>query len=92
MPVRRGALGFLAAAIVGVFCGGVAGITVSALEWHPALQYVITAGTGVLGDRVLSGIMSIRISQSKVTNVSITGGNNQNAFGDHADLDQEQKG
>lgn len=78
IPDRRGVLGFLSAAVVGVFCGGVAGITASAYEIHPGAQYMISAAMGLFGYKALKWIM--RISSVTETIVNISGG--QNVIGD----------
>lgn len=86
VPVRRGALGFVGAACIGVFCGGVSGM--ASAEWGAGLgwQYVIAAVVGVLGDRILSAILSFRLQHT--TNVNIHGGENQNSFGDSGNFHQ----
>lgn len=66
VPVRRGAIGFLGAAIVGVFTGGVSGIIAHAYEAPYGVQYGVAAAVGVLGDRILSWIMAYRVEHQQI--------------------------
>lgn len=87
VPVRRGALGFASAAIVGVFCGGVSGIIAHAYDAPYGVQYGVAAMVGVLGDRILSFVMAYRVAHQ---NVYVQGG--QNNIGKteiHGDQTQE---
>ncbi len=86
VPVRRGIYGFMSAAIVGVFCGGVAGMIANAYDVHVGIQYFVTATVGVLGDRVLSLIMTLRRDGAS-TNINISGG--QNVVGDNNKADNK---
>jgi len=78
-PNRRGVLGFISAAVIGIFCGGVSGMSAHALELHNSWVYVISASVAVLGDRVLTFVLCRRERQT--TNNYINGG--QNAFGNN---------
>lgn len=83
MPKRRGAMGFISAAIVGIFSGGVAGVAANYFELHLGMQVLITAAFAVMGDRILTAILITRQEKlQNITNVTIEGGNNQNQFGD----------
>lgn len=80
VPTRRGIFGFLSAAIVGVFCGGVAGMIAQAYDVHVGMQYAVCATVGVMGDRILSFIMKWR-QETASTTINVTGGKNTNHFG-----------
>lgn len=79
VPARRGLVGFIAAAFIGVFCGSVAGIISSTTTLHLGWQYAIAAFVGVFGDRILSGVMRDRMDRANDscnTTVNIHGGQN----------------
>jgi len=67
VPARRGTLGFAGAALIGVFCGGVAGISANAFGVGQGWEYLIAGIAAVLGDRTLSGALVAR--DNRVTNV-----------------------
>jgi uncharacterized membrane protein YeaQ/YmgE (transglycosylase-associated protein family) len=87
VPDRRGLAGFVAAAIVGVFTGGVAGITANAYDMHPGLQYIISAASGFIGYRVLAWVASVHTGRGDTT-VNINGG--QNVIGDRNNTDNHE--
>lgn len=80
VPQRRGVWGFFGAATIGTFCGGVAGIMAISVEAHPVWQCFVASVAGVLGDRVLSGILQFKLSGNTTNNFNST--NQQNQFGD----------
>lgn len=86
VPDRRGILGFLAAAIVGVFTGGVAGISANAYDIHPGAQYLISATAGFFGYKLLRWAM--KWGAGAVTTVNISGG--QNVIGDRNNTDNHE--
>ncbi|MCD0459130.1 phage holin family protein [Roseiconus lacunae] len=81
VPARRGAWGFLAAAIVGMFCGCTFGFASHLFEAPMGLTIMITSVSGVLGDRVLMAILQSRMTQQ---NISING--NGYVGGNHTDI------
>lgn len=85
VPIRRGALGFLSAAIVGVFCGGVSGIIAHAYDAPYGIQYGVAALVGVMGDRILSSIMVYRNEHQ----INIHGGQNNINSDVHGDQTHE---
>lgn len=87
VPVRRGAWGFLGAAVIGVFCGGVAGIIAHSYDAPYGVQWGLSALVGVLGDRLLSGILAYRKEHQ---NIYIQGGSNQNHFGQGDQIDRQE--
>lgn len=75
VPSLRGAWGFAAAAFLGVFCGGVAGISAHAAEAHPAVQYLLAAIAGVIGYPLIALIRSLKFGAGTTTiNNEIHGG------------------
>ncbi len=67
-PSRRGVAGFISAAIVGVFCGGVAGMAAHAYGASPGSTYLVCAACGVLGDRLLSALLERFSNRPAVVN------------------------
>lgn len=76
-PTRRGVLGFVSAAVVGIFCGGVAGLAANSYGASPGAQYLLSAFCGVMGDRLLSALLErFKNTPSSPTHVSVHGGIN----------------
>lgn len=87
-PTRRGMLGFGVAAFVGLFCGGVAGISAHAFGAPAGLQYILSAAAAVFGDRALSGGLVMWRQRNITINTTVHGPNQQN-LGD--DVNGEQR-
>ncbi|MDM4015822.1 hypothetical protein [Roseiconus lacunae] len=93
VPARRGAWGFLAAAIVGMFCGCTFGFASHLFEAPMGLTIMITSASGVLGDRVLMAILQSRLPQQNFHingdgwNINTADGtqHNNHQTGDHAE-------
>ena len=88
-PSRRGAWGFAGAALIGIFCGGVAGISANLFGVSTAGTVLITAVSAVLGDRILSAILLTRSQH----NYNVHGGQNvfgRNDGGQHTDGGQDE--
>lgn len=79
VPSRRGAWGFLGAAIIGVFCGCAAGMAAQSFGADTGWQVIISASSGVLGDRILTAVFMM--THPNRFNVTIHGG--QNNVGDN---------
>lgn len=89
VPLRRGVLGFISAAMVGVFCGGVAGIVANSFEVHYGIQYGTAAMVGVMGDRILTALMQWRLTRGQTTIHNY--GPTQQQFGNNNDQEQDKK-
>jgi len=76
VPKRRGLLGFAAAGVVSIFCGGVAGICSSVFGIQTEGQIFVAAIIGVMSDRILTIAMTDRI-----TNVQNNSGNSTGVQG-----------
>lgn len=85
IPARRGVWGFAAAALIGVFCGGVAGIVANGAGWPEWSQWLIAAIVGVMGDRFLSSILRYRLDHQTVNNYGPVGQQNLGQLGGSAD-------
>ena len=57
-PDRRGVLGFVSAAIVGLFVGTSAGIISSEFGLASSWQYLIASVTAIAGDRLIFAILN----------------------------------
>lgn len=79
VPSRRGAWGFLGAAVIGVFCGCCAGLSAQAFGANAGWQFIISAMSAVIGDRVLTAVLMT--FHGKNYNIAIHGG--QNNIGDN---------
>lgn len=81
-PQRRGAAGFIAAAVVGVFGGGVAGASGYYAGFTMGPVILITAGSSVFCDRFLVAVFMYLDSRKapKVINIhnEVTGNQQQN--------------
>lgn len=86
VPSRRGLGGFMSAAIIGIFCGGVAGIIAAAFEVHYGVQCFITAAAGVSGDQMLQFVLTVK-QRSTVINNTIYGSQQQNIAQEGGDAD-----
>ena len=82
VPARRGLLGFLAAAVIGLFCGGMSGIIAGAFDASYGVQYLLAAIFGLCGNQTLTALLN---RQAAYNTINITGGNNQNFLGDNAE-------
>ena len=80
VPARRGLWGFLAAAVIGLFCGGMSGIIAGAFEASYGIQYLLAAVFGLCGNQTLTALLN-----RQATTVNIHGGNNQNFMGNNAE-------
>jgi MFS family permease len=78
VPYRRGVWGFVGAALVGIFCGGVTGICAQAFGASEGWQWIFAAAAGVFGDRGLSAVLITRSQREEKTviNNTISGGLN----------------
>lgn len=85
VPSRRGLLGFLAAAVIGLFCGGMSGIIAGAFDASYGVQYLLAAIFGLCGNQTLTALLN----RNAVNSIHIHGGNNQNFLGDNAEGRQE---
>lgn len=81
VPSRRGLYGFVAAGLVGVFCGFIAGVCAN--EWGASLatQILVAASFGVLGDRIISHALNQFHEQKSGVNVHIGDNNSQSNDG-----------
>lgn len=77
-PKRRGLVGFVAAGIISVFCGGVSGICASSFGMGNEGQIFIAAIVGISADRILT--MYLCGDEKTINNFNAT--NQQNQIGD----------
>lgn len=76
VPEQRGLAGFLAAALVGTFCGVIGGLAAYELHASPGVQWICSGGTGVFGYIILRGVFGWLRRQGGVTEYRIMGGIN----------------
>lgn len=67
VPARRGILGFAAAAVVGGFCGGLAGTIAWSSGFAVGVQWAAAGLCGVCGDRILTWVLT---GHDGITNVN----------------------
>jgi len=78
VPEQRGAAGFLAAALVGTFCGVIGGVAAYEFKASPGVQWICSGGTGVFGYVILRSVFGwLRRESVGRTEFQIFGGNNQ---------------
>lgn len=79
VPQQRGLAGFLAAALVGTFCGVIGGVAAYEFDASPGVQWICSGGTGVFGYIILQGVFTWirRAGTNGPTEYHIYGGNNQ---------------
>ena len=80
-PKRRGIVGFVAAGVISVFCGGVSGICSACFDLGIEGQIFIAATIGVSSDRILT--MYLCHDDKTVNHFNST--NQQNQIGDNND-------
>ena len=94
VPERRGAIGFVSAATVGLFCGLVAGVISREFGAATAWQYLFAAGFGIIGDRVVFWLLTKTAGEvSKTINIQaseVTMGNHTNNSTNISDIDGSQ--
>jgi hypothetical protein len=58
VPQQRGVAGFVAAALVGTFCGVIGGVAAYEFDASPGVQWICSGGTGVFGYIILQGVFT----------------------------------
>ena len=82
-PKRRGLLGFAAAGIIGIFCGGIAGVCSVSFGITVEGQIFIAAIVGISSDRLLTFLLCDRITNNQYNSGNATGvQGNQNSIED----------
>lgn len=77
VPQQRGLAGFVAAALVGTFCGVIGGVAAYEFDASPGVQWICSGGTGVFGYIILQGVFTwLRRSGIDHNEFHIYGGQN----------------
>lgn len=70
VPSRRGALGFVGAAVIGIFTGCSAGFSAYAFGAPLGVILIVSSAAGVCGDRFLTALLKSTTERAMTVNIS----------------------